>query len=36
MTNGWTKETIDGFEKIKQSLIDMVNDKSKGLCLRLT
>ena len=29
----WTKEMIDGFEKLKQSLIDMVNDESKGLCV---
>ena len=29
----WTKEIIDGFEKLKQSLIDMVNEESKDLCL---
>ena len=29
----WTKEMTDAFEKLKQSLIDMVNDQSKGLCL---
>ena len=29
----WTQEMIDGFEKLKQSLIDMVHDESKGLCL---
>ena len=28
-----TKKMIDGFEKLTQSFIDMVNDKSKHLCL---
>ena len=28
----WTNEMIDGFGKLKQTLIEMVNDLSKGLC----
>ena len=28
----WTKEMIDRLEKLKQSLIDMVNEESKDLC----
>ena len=28
----WNKEMIVGFENLKQSLIDMVNDESKDLC----
>ena len=29
----WTKEMIDAFGKLKQSLIDVDNNESKGLCL---
>ena len=29
----WTKKMINGFEKLKRSSTDMVNDDSKGLCL---
>ena len=33
MKDECNKETIDRIEKLKQSLIHMVNDESKGLCL---